>query len=74
VRYNRKATTVFIKVRAHIRAASCSSPLNAAASASFVRARDEVLVERNAQPTDSAVDPDRPTGRPTDPPAKQRNE
>jgi hypothetical protein len=34
---------MFIKVRVQKRAASYNSPLNAAASARFVRARDEVL-------------------------------
>jgi len=48
---------MFIKVRAQKRAASYNSPLNAAASASFVRARDEAVAERTAQPADSALDP-----------------
>jgi len=49
---------MFIKVRAQKRAASYNSPLNAAASASFVRARHEALAELTAQPADSAVVPD----------------
>jgi len=49
---------MFIKVRAQKRAASYNSPLSAAASESFVRARDEALTERSAQPADSAADPD----------------
>jgi len=49
---------MFIKVRAQKRAASYNSPLSAAASESFVRARDEALAERSAQPADGAADPD----------------
>jgi hypothetical protein len=49
---------MFIKVRAQKRAASYNSPLNVAASAGFVRARDVALAERTTQPADSAVDPD----------------
>jgi len=64
---------MFIKVRAQKRAASYNSPLSAAASESFVRARDEALAERSAQPADGAADPDWPTGPPADRPTKPTN-